>query len=291
MQIPQRHVELRAQPRLLRLDQLAEAFSLAVVLAEDGDGVGLRQLRQLGDRLLCLGLEARERADRQAQARHLLPPHQAGHRGRALLELAHLQPREPLHLAQHRVQRVDTLDLGQSVEVALGLLGDLQRRPEHDHRVVGQVVEQAGRVGGVGEVALEVDHLERRERLERAEAVEVEALDRLDLVAEEVDAGGEADLVAGDVVVAGQVDVDDAAADGEVAGDFDLFEAVVAVLAEPDDQLLRLQLVARLEDPDELVELLARRHRLHQRLHRRDQERVQGSGFGVQGRRRSVFLS
>ena len=79
-----------------------------------------------------------------------------------------------------------------------------------------------------------------------AERIEVEALDRFDLVVEEIDANGEADLVAGFREFAGEVDVDDPAAHGEIAGDFDLIEPVVAMLGEPDDQLLRLPRSGRL---------------------------------------------
>src|SRR4028118_537839 len=46
---------------------------------------------------------------------------------------------------------------------------------------------------------------------------------------------------------------------GEFAGDLDLLEPVVPVVAEPDDQLLRLQLVARLERADEVLELVLAR--------------------------------
>ena len=236
----------------------------------------LGQLGQLGDRLLRLGLEALERPDRQADVRHRVARHEAGHGDAGLLELAQLQPGEALRLPQHGGERVDVLHVGQSVEVALGLLGDFQRRPQHDDRFFRQVAEQAGGLAAVGELALEVDQAKGVEIAERAECVEVEAFDRLDLVAEEVDTGGEADLV----VVAGQVDVDDPAADCEVAGDFDLVEPVVPVLGEPDDQLLGLQLVAGVDRADELLELTARRYRLHERLHRGDQERVQGRVSG-----------
>ena len=91
--------------------------------------------------------------------------------------------------------------------------------------------------------------------------VEIEALDRLDLIAEEIDAGGEADLVAGCFVLARQIDVDDPAANGKITRHFDLFETVVAVLGEPDDQFLRLQFLARLEGANEQIQLLAGRDR------------------------------
>ncbi len=71
-------------------------------------------------------------------------------------------------------------------------------------------------------------------------------LDRFDLVAEEVDAGGQPDLVPDASNSPGEVDIDDPAADGEVARHFHLLEPVVPVLGEPDDQLLRLQVCRRL---------------------------------------------
>jgi hypothetical protein len=45
-------------------------------------------------------------------------------------------------------------------------------------------------------------------------------------------------------VLAGEIDVDDPAAHGEVAGHFDLIEAVVAMLGKPDDQFFRLERLA-----------------------------------------------
>ena len=102
--------------------------------------------------------------------------------------------------------------------------------------------------------------------------VEIEALDRFDLIAEEIDADGQADLLAGLFKIARQIDIDDSAAHGEIAGDFDLIQPVVAMLGEPDDQLLRLELLARLQSVSmSCVELLARGDRLHQRLDRRDE--------------------
>ncbi len=88
------------------------------------------------------------------------------------------------------------------------------------------------------------------QRLERAQRVEVEPLDRFDLVAEEIDAGRQADLVAGVGVLAGEIDIDDPAAHGKIAGHFDLIQPVVAMLGEPDDQLLRLQRHPWLERED-----------------------------------------
>ncbi len=120
------------------------------------------------------------------------------------------------------------------------------------------------------QVAAEVHHLHGRERRLGPERVQVERLDALDRVAEEVDADRQPDLVA--AVLAGQVDVDDPPADGEVAGHLDLLQAVVAVLAQPDDQLLRLQVLPGLDRADDVLERVPRRHRLHERLDRRDQQ-------------------
>ena len=48
------------------------------------------------------------------------------------------------------------------------------------------------------------------------------------------------------VKFAGEINVDDPAADREIAGHFDLFQPVVAVIGQPDDQLFGFEFVARL---------------------------------------------
>ena len=78
-----------------------------------------------------------------------------------------------------------------------------------------------------------------------AECVEIELFDRFDLIAEEIDADRQADLVGFLFEIAGEIDVDDPAAHGEIARHFDLVETVVAVIGEPDDQLFRFEVVAR----------------------------------------------
>ena len=121
----------------------------------------------------------------------------------------------------------------------------------------GQVVEKADGVAGFGELALDVDDAEGCEDIQRAHGVEVEALDGFDLVAEEIDAGGKADLVAAGFEIAGEIDVDDSAAHGEIARHFNLVEAVVTMFRKPDDQLFRLKVIASLEVQHEPFELLS----------------------------------
>jgi len=69
----------------------------------------------------------------------------------------------------------------------------------------------------------------------------LEALDRFDLVAEEIDANRQAHLLAIHVEFAGEIDIDDPAAHREIAWYLDLLQAVIAVLGQPDDQLFRLR--------------------------------------------------
>ncbi len=70
----------------------------------------------------------------------------------------------------------------------------------------------------------------------------------------------------------GEIDIDDPAADGEVAGNLHLIESAVSMLGKPDDQFLRLKLLARLEGEHELSQLLWRWDRLHDRLDGSDQD-------------------
>src|SRR5207248_1244977 len=105
---------------------------------------------------------------------------------------------------------------------------------------------------GVGQLTFEIQDLDGFDGLAGAERVEVEAFDGFDLVTKEIDADRHADLFAGFGELAGKVDVDNASADGEIAGDFDLVEAVVAVLGEPDDEFFGLELLGGLEGAREL---------------------------------------
>ena len=57
----------------------------------------------------------------------------------------------------------------------------------------------------------------------------------------------------------------------EIAGPFDLVEPVVAVVGQPDDELLGFDLIAGGDRADGVFQLIARRQRLHDRLDRRDE--------------------
>ena len=65
---------------------------------------------------------------------------------------------------------------------------------------------------------------------------------------------------------AGEIDVDDAAADGEIAGDFHRFQPVVAVLGEPDDELFGRRRLPGPQRQDIFAELISRRDGLHEGL-------------------------
>src|SRR2546421_99965 len=133
--------------------------------------------------------------------------------------------------------RILIQQLRKSIKIALGLFCDLQRRPKDHDRFRRKIRKEMRRVAGFGEDAFEVDEANGFERFFGAEGIEIEMLDRLDGVAEEIDADGEADLIARFFVLAGEIDIDNSAAHGKIAWDFDLIESVVAVLGEPDDEL------------------------------------------------------
>ncbi len=114
-----------------------------------------------------------------------------------LIELAQLDARELSGEFQQRRQRINPLHFRQSVEIAFGLLGDLQRRPESDDAVRRKITEQAGGFAGFGQLALDVDDANRFQRIAGAKGIQVESADGFDLIVEEIDADGEAELLAG----------------------------------------------------------------------------------------------
>ena len=64
------------------------------------------------------------------------PADQAINGGGALVELAQFKPGELPYLPEQCRERINPLLFRQSIEIALGLLVDFQRRPENDDGVL-----------------------------------------------------------------------------------------------------------------------------------------------------------
>ena len=141
-----------------------------------------------------------------------------------------------------------------------------------------------GRVARLRQRPFQVHQPHRLKTLLRAQRIQIKMFDRFDGVAEKIDADGEADLIAGFFLLTRQINIDDPAANREISGHFHLIKPVIAMLRKPDDQLLRLQRLAGANRPEQLIQLIQRGHRLHERLNGGDDQRVQGSGCRVQCR-------
>src|SRR5688500_5814529 len=97
-------------------------------------------------------------------------------------------------------------------------------------------------------------------------------------------------------MLAGDSNVDGAAADGDSAGDLERIEAVVAVFGEPDDEFLGFKLLADAQGPYEMAQLVLGGDRLHQGLDGGDEKGRCGGSGGVQFREkfqtiRGLFLA
>ena len=77
--------------------------------------------------------------NRQVDVSDLLTADEAGHGGSALVELAQLQPGEGLRLPKDRRQRINAFHVRQPIQIAFGLLGNFQRRPKHDGRILRNI--------------------------------------------------------------------------------------------------------------------------------------------------------
>ena len=143
-------------------------------------------------------------------------------------------PGELLDVFQDGAGRVNAAGVGQPIDIAFCLLLDFGGLDQPDDGVGGEVAQEAGGlVDGPGGAVAEGDEAGFVDVAGGAEGFDVELVDGLDLVAEEVDADGRD--------FAGGPDVDDFAADGEVAGVFDGVKAGVAVVGEPADELVAVE--------------------------------------------------
>ena len=97
-------------------------------------------------------------------------------------------------------------------------------------------------------------------------------LDRFNLIAEEINANGEADLIAGFLEFAGQVDVNNPASHREITRHFHLIEPVIAMIGKPDDEFFRLEFLTDAEGADEIAQLIAAGHRLHEGMNGCDED-------------------
>ncbi len=174
--------------------------------------------------------------------------------------------RRPLDQAgERRLDREQPRGVLRAAEVVLRLVLEVgrldQRHPRPGGQGVGGVAE-GGRVVAVerGEGG-QVDPVELAERALR---VGVEGADRLDLVAEELDADG--------VARVGREDVEDPAAEAELPRDLDHLDPVHPLADQPARQVLHLDRVAHPDRPGRLRQRLGGRDRLQERLDRRDDE-------------------
>jgi hypothetical protein len=175
-------------------------------------------------------------------------------------------------MPQKRIQRINAALIGQANEITLRLLGDFQRRPERDDRFLGKILEEAGRFIRRRKGAADVHDTDSLQFVPRPQGVRIESANGLDLIAEEIHPNWEANFLPAHFEQAREVDVDNSAAHGEIAGHFHLIQAIVAMLGEPDDQFLDIQLLAISQVEDQILQLTSRGDRLHEGLNRCDQD-------------------
>ena len=135
--------------------------------------------------------------------------------------------REAKHPPHHRRNTVKILRPPEPLEVVASLLFQLARLDQQKPTLRRQEV---GQVGPVLEVRLKNRHVDRIERGQASLTGDLEAADRLDLIAEQLDADR--------VVPVGCEDVDDAPADRELAGQLDRRGLVEAAQQQPLGEFL-----------------------------------------------------
>ncbi len=231
-----------ARPRDLGVgEDLAESLDLGRVVAGDQDPVAAGGAVELG---LDLGQLAREPLD-------ALDPEVAGRLQRVGGERREGDRGMPDQPGEGALDREEPAGVVDPAEVVAALLAEVVGL---DQRDPGPLGEDVGDVAEVARVAVERGAGGQRDRVPavaRALGLRVEGADRLDVVAEELDpdrlgrVGGE--------------DVEDAAAEAELAGDLDDLDPTHRPLGEPGGQLLDGDRVA---DPDRAASACARTSRV-----------------------------
>ena len=236
-------------------EDLAQPLDLGRVVAGDQDAVAGGGAVELG---LDLGQVAGESLD-------ALDPQVAGRLERVGGQGRDGDRRKADQPLEARLDAEEPARIVEPAEVVPALVAQVVRLEQGDPGPFG---EEFGRVAEAGRVGfLEPERGGQGDRvpaIERALGFDVERPDRLDLVAEELDADR--------VGRVGREDVEDAAADAELAGDLDDLGPRHAALEQPAGQFLDGHRVADGHDPRHPRQGIGLRHRLEHRLERRDDQ-------------------
>jgi hypothetical protein len=204
------------------LDELGHAKAFAFVLAADDDAFDLERAEvahAVGDVVCKLG----KRGGGRVEALTLFRT------GGELVDLAESVGAFAKGLEDAR-RAEDGLGARDALEVAAPLLGELHRFAQERDGLGREDVGQADGVDRAHMLEVRGDELDAFDAPVGAHGLEIELDDGVDFVAEEVEADG-------DAVGAGDEDVDDAAADGEVAGLLDGVDSLVSGGVEPSDEV------------------------------------------------------
>ena len=247
-------------------DQFIQAVALGVLGAEHDDRtfLSLADFEEFGDRLLSVIGKPDQGFDRDRDGRI-----RVGAR-----ELIDFDVSLFLDELEDGVWRVDAARIGEAFVVAPGLLRQFEELVHDDDGVGREDFKEAGGVlVGLEKRGLGPDDLDRSQGPAGAERVGVDAVDRFDFVAEviEADAPGTGGVLARAVIDAGgEIDVDDAAADGKVPGLLDGVGALVTGGGKPVGELARRVVKADAQRQRQAVQQRRIGNGLHHGLDRGD---------------------